>query len=79
MTDSSAMFSSRFHSLFQSFHLITTCTKKLTRVKELASSGRAVCRNKECKDNQVKIEKGTLRFCTQVEMGGHQSWAYKHW
>lgn len=38
-----------------------------------------MCKNKECKDNQVKIEKGTLRFCTQVEMGGHQSWAYKHW
>lgn len=47
--------------------------------QEMASSGRAVCKNKECKDNQVKIEKGSLRFCTQVEMGGHQSWAYKHW
>lgn len=79
MADSSTIFASRFHSLSQSSHLISTCAQKLTRVKELASSGRAVCKNKECKDNKVKIEKGSLRFCTQVEMGGHQSWAYKHW
>ncbi|MCJ1426298.1 hypothetical protein MMC29_004201 [Sticta canariensis] len=46
---------------------------------EIASTGRAICKNKECKDNQIKIEKGSLRFCTQFEVRGNQSWAYKHW
>ena len=27
----------------------------------------------------MKIGKGELRFGTQLEIGGHQSWSYKHW
>lgn len=46
---------------------------------ELASTGRSICKNKECKDNQIKIEKGSLRFCTQFDVRGNLSWAYKHW
>ncbi|KAI9810894.1 MAG: hypothetical protein M1827_005753 [Pycnora praestabilis] len=46
---------------------------------ELASSGRSGCRNKECQDKGFKIEKGALRFGTQVEIAEHQSWHWRHW
>ena len=48
------------------------------RVEE-ASSGRAVCRNTDSKTNNVKIEKGELRFGTLIEIHEHQSWQWKHW
>ncbi|KAI9890955.1 MAG: hypothetical protein M1814_003456 [Vezdaea aestivalis] len=47
---------------------------------EAASTGRAACTNKECKDNNVKIAKGELRFGSWVDYGdGRQSWKWRHW
>lgn len=48
------------------------------RVEE-SKNARAGCKNKECKDAGVKIQKGELRFATQVTIQEHTSWAYKHW
>jgi hypothetical protein len=52
---------------------------KLTRVLEVSENARAVCKNKECKDAGVKIQKGELRFGTLVTINEHTSWSYKHW
>ncbi|KAF2244224.1 zf-PARP-domain-containing protein [Trematosphaeria pertusa] len=46
---------------------------------ELAKQGRAGCKNKECKDAGVKIEKGEFRYGSLVTIHEHTSWAYKHW
>ncbi|KAG9244039.1 hypothetical protein BJ878DRAFT_508001 [Calycina marina] len=46
---------------------------------ELAKTGRAVCKNTECKKHQIKIDKGTLRFGVWVDLFEHGSWSWKHW
>ncbi|KAL8716337.1 MAG: hypothetical protein Q9220_000242 [cf. Caloplaca sp. 1 TL-2023] len=46
---------------------------------ELATTKRALCKNKECKDQQIKIDKGELRLGVWVSFGEHQSWAWRHW
>ncbi|PVI06113.1 zf-PARP-domain-containing protein [Periconia macrospinosa] len=46
---------------------------------EQAAQGRAVCKNKECKDAGVKIAKGEFRMGTLVTIHEHQSWTWKHW
>ncbi|OJI99927.1 hypothetical protein ASPVEDRAFT_39303 [Aspergillus versicolor CBS 583.65] len=46
---------------------------------ELASTGRAGCTNKECKDNKIKIPKGDLRFGSWVDNGQFQSFFWRHW
>ncbi|OJJ60607.1 hypothetical protein ASPSYDRAFT_87184 [Aspergillus sydowii CBS 593.65] len=46
---------------------------------ELASTGRAGCTNKECKDNKVKIPKGDLRFGSWVDNGKFQAFFWRHW
>ncbi|KAF2872154.1 hypothetical protein BDV95DRAFT_571610 [Massariosphaeria phaeospora] len=46
---------------------------------EVSPNARAFCKNKECKDSGVKIQKGELRFGTLVTIDEHTSWAYKHW
>ncbi|KAF2445117.1 zf-PARP-domain-containing protein [Karstenula rhodostoma CBS 690.94] len=48
------------------------------RVEE-SKNARASCKNTECKNAGVKIQKGELRFATQVTIQDHTSWAYKHW
>ncbi|KKK18802.1 hypothetical protein AOCH_002889 [Aspergillus ochraceoroseus] len=44
-----------------------------------ASTGRAGCQNKECKDNKVKILKGELRLGTWVDTERFQSFFWRHW
>ncbi|RDW86863.1 uncharacterized protein DSM5745_03505 [Aspergillus mulundensis] len=46
---------------------------------EKASTGRAGCQNKECKDSKVKIGKGELRFGTWVDTEKFQTWYWRHW
>ncbi|RAH72852.1 uncharacterized protein BO66DRAFT_418362 [Aspergillus aculeatinus CBS 121060] len=46
---------------------------------EEASSSRAGCQNKECKDAKIKIAKGELRHGSWVEAGDYQSWKWRHW
>ncbi|KAJ5235085.1 uncharacterized protein N7469_004253 [Penicillium citrinum] len=46
---------------------------------ELASTGRAGCQNKDCKDNKIKIDKGTLRTGTWIDNERFQSWSWRHW
>ncbi|KZF19705.1 zf-PARP-domain-containing protein [Xylona heveae TC161] len=46
---------------------------------ELSKSGRAGCKNKECKDNGIKINKDELRFGTWVTIQEKGTWAWKHW
>ncbi|KAK2879461.1 hypothetical protein FQN49_000845 [Arthroderma sp. PD_2] len=46
---------------------------------ELASTGRAGCKNKECQQNKEKILKGELRLGSFVDTEQFQSWAWKHW
>ncbi|KAL4957244.1 hypothetical protein BDW69DRAFT_156725 [Aspergillus filifer] len=46
---------------------------------EHASSGRALCQNKECKDQKIKITKGELRHGSWVDSGQYQSWSWRHW
>ncbi|KAL4907979.1 hypothetical protein BDW74DRAFT_148340 [Aspergillus multicolor] len=46
---------------------------------EQASTGRAGCQNKECKDNKVKIGKGELRFGSWVDTPKFQTWYWRHW
>lgn len=48
-------------------------------VLEISKGNRAGCKNKECLENGVKIQKGELRFGTQVEFQEHQSWHWRHW
>ena len=48
-------------------------------VPEVSKGARAGCRNKECLENGVKIQKGELRFGTQVEIQEHQTWHWRHW
>ncbi|THV46888.1 hypothetical protein BGAL_0352g00090 [Botrytis galanthina] len=46
---------------------------------ELATTARAGCQNKECKDNGVKIQKNELRLGTWVEIQEHGGWQWRHW
>jgi hypothetical protein len=46
---------------------------------EVASSGRAGCQNKECKDEKIKIDKGDLRLGTWVDNEKFQSFFWRHW
>lgn len=48
-------------------------------VLEMSKGARAGCKNKECLENGVKIQKGELRFGTQVEFQEHQTWHWRHW
>ena len=48
-------------------------------LSENAKSGRAVCKDANCKVNQIKIDKGEIRFGTLVEIMGNSSWTWKHW
>ncbi|ODM14874.1 hypothetical protein SI65_09626 [Aspergillus cristatus] len=46
---------------------------------EEASTGRAGCQNKECKDTKTKIAKGELRFGTWVDTERIQAFMWRHW
>ncbi|KAJ5645015.1 hypothetical protein N7507_011026 [Penicillium longicatenatum] len=46
---------------------------------ELASSNRAGCQNKECKDAKEKIPKGTLRVGTWIDSEKIQAYMWRHW
>ena len=46
---------------------------------EQASTGRAGCQNKECKDEKVKIAKGELRLGTWVDTERIQAFLWRHW
>lgn len=47
---------------------------------DVASRSTAGCRNSDCPDNGVKIQKGELRLGFLVPYDGeHSSWRYKHW
>ncbi|GKZ29918.1 hypothetical protein AbraIFM66950_006979 [Aspergillus brasiliensis] len=46
---------------------------------EQASTGRAGCKNKECKDQGIKILKGELRHGSWVDTERFQSWFWRHW
>ncbi|EOD48938.1 putative zf-parp-type zinc finger protein [Neofusicoccum parvum UCRNP2] len=46
---------------------------------EVSPNKRAGCKNSECKNAGIKIQKGELRFATMVTIQEQQSWAYKHW
>ncbi|CAI6340357.1 unnamed protein product [Periconia digitata] len=46
---------------------------------EVASQGRAGCKNTECKNAAVKIAKGEFRMGTLVTIQEHTSWTWKHW
>lgn len=63
------------------FCLFSACATKHANNQqpELASTGRAGCQNKECKDQKAKIEKGELRFGTWVDSQNFQSFFWRHW
>lgn len=46
---------------------------------EIAPNRRAGCKNKECKDQDIKFEKGELRIGVYVTIQDFQSWHWKHW
>ncbi|KAB8078940.1 hypothetical protein BDV29DRAFT_165567 [Aspergillus leporis] len=46
---------------------------------EQASTGRAGCQNKECKDQKVKIAKGELRLGSWVDTERIQAFFWRHW
>ncbi|KAJ6096265.1 zf-PARP-domain-containing protein [Penicillium sp. IBT 16267x] len=46
---------------------------------ELASSNRAGCQNKECKDAKEKIPKGTLRVGSWIDTEKIQAYLWRHW
>ena len=46
---------------------------------ELALSNRAVCKNAECKKNNVKIDKNTLRLGVLVTYNEKQAFSWRHW
>ncbi|KAL2222518.1 poly polymerase and DNA-ligase Zn-finger region-domain-containing protein [Thermoascus aurantiacus ATCC 26904] len=46
---------------------------------EEASTSRAGCQNKECKDEKIKIMKGELRLGTWVDNERFQSFFWRHW
>lgn len=46
---------------------------------EISPNNRATCKNKECKDNKIKIVQGEIRFGTWVVTERFESWSYKHW
>ncbi|PWY66560.1 zf-PARP-domain-containing protein [Aspergillus eucalypticola CBS 122712] len=46
---------------------------------EQASTGRAGCKNKECKDQGIKILKGELRHGSWVDTERFQSYFWRHW
>ncbi|EAW09863.1 putative ubiquitin-conjugating enzyme [Aspergillus clavatus NRRL 1] len=47
--------------------------------RQAASTGRAGCQNKECKDEKIKIGKGELRLGTWVDTERFQSFFWRHW
>ncbi|KAL1857895.1 hypothetical protein Plec18167_001701 [Paecilomyces lecythidis] len=47
--------------------------------EEEASTGRAGCQNKECKDQKIKIAKGEFRLGTWVDTERFQSFFWRHW
>lgn len=51
----------------------------LTRYAERAATGRAVCKDKVCKENGVKIQKGELRVGIWVTIHEHGGYQWKHW
>ncbi|CAP67595.1 uncharacterized protein PODANS_1_14880 [Podospora anserina S mat+] len=46
---------------------------------ERATTGRAGCKDPVCKKENIKIEKGQLRFGVWVTIMEHGSWAWRHW
>lgn len=46
---------------------------------ETAKTGRAGCKGTDCKKNQVKIDKGELRFGVLVTIQENTSWTWRHW
>ncbi|KAK0729998.1 poly polymerase and DNA-ligase Zn-finger region-domain-containing protein, partial [Lasiosphaeris hirsuta] len=46
---------------------------------ELSANNRAGCKDKVCKESNVKILKGELRLGTWVEIKDHGSWQWRHW
>ena len=52
---------------------------KLTNLAEISPNKRAGCKDTLCKEENVKIMKGELRFGSWVEIKEHGSWAWKHW
>ncbi|KAF7586641.1 hypothetical protein BBP40_008532 [Aspergillus hancockii] len=46
---------------------------------EQASTGRAGCQNKECKDQKIKIAKGELRLGSWVDTDRIQAFFWRHW
>ncbi|KAB8230494.1 hypothetical protein ETB97_012516 [Aspergillus alliaceus] len=46
---------------------------------EQATTGRAGCQNKECKDQKVKIAKGELRLGSWVDSERIQAFFWRHW
>ncbi|EAW21262.1 uncharacterized protein NFIA_064260 [Aspergillus fischeri NRRL 181] len=46
---------------------------------QAASTGRAGCQNKECKEEKIKIGKGELRLGTWVDTEKLQSFFWRHW
>ncbi|GAM90526.1 hypothetical protein ANO11243_085700 [Dothideomycetidae sp. 11243] len=48
---------------------------------EVAKTGRAGCKDSECKKTAVKILKGEFRVGTYFKIPGqdHDSWSWKHW
>ncbi|KAJ5918738.1 zf-PARP-domain-containing protein [Penicillium verhagenii] len=46
---------------------------------ELASSNRAGCQNKECKDAKEKIPKGSLRVGSWIDSEKIQAYMWRHW
>ncbi|KAJ5439580.1 uncharacterized protein N7458_010578 [Penicillium daleae] len=52
---------------------------KLTCSTEVSPNNRAGCKNKECKDESIKITKGEIRVGTWIETDNFQSWSWRHW
>jgi len=48
---------------------------------DFAPNKRAGCKDKECKDANIKFEKGEFRYGSWVTIPtiGSGSWSYKHW
>lgn len=63
-------------ALFTEFTLLA---QNLTIYTEQASTGRAGCKNKECKDQGIKILKGELRHGSWVDTERFQSYFWRHW
>lgn len=46
---------------------------------EVSAGSRAGCQATHCKKENVKIQKGELRQGVYVDIGGNQSWKWRHW